>query len=321
VSSKVKPPHAPPRLPFGWLWTVRVPDPPSRAAFSYLYRLGTGISYVLLSLVILGIVGTLTGWEVSLALIVAQGLLIVTMTMVSEGLLTSVYARLQTRHLEESRRVAVDRIIEVVQTEHSASSDVAPISLASQRTQRLLDLGVSIMGVLCAAPLMLAIIILIRLESRGPAIVRTLRSDRAGRVFLMYEFRTGFNRERFKSDADVPDDRYLPVRLTPSGRFLRRHSLHALPQLFNVLKGDMTLIRPGPPHLQRGQREARIPVPEDRPGLIEPWMLLDPDNPSRHGEVQRLFVRYRSAPSLRLHLEILVRAVSGLVRGRWPEAQ
>jgi lipopolysaccharide/colanic/teichoic acid biosynthesis glycosyltransferase len=108
---------------------------------------------------------------------------------------------------------------------------------------RVMELLVVVPALILAAPIMLIIATLIRATSAGPAIFRQERVGLHGRRFTVYKFRT------MRIDADPygfsPQDGSDP-RLTRFGRWLRETSLDELPQLFNVLKGDMTLVGPRP---------------------------------------------------------------------------
>ncbi len=108
---------------------------------------------------------------------------------------------------------------------------------------RVIELLVVVPALILAAPFMLVIAVLIRATSAGPVIFRQERVGLHGRRFTLYKFRT------MRVDADPygfsPQDRRDP-RLTPIGRWLRETSLDELPQLLNVLKGDMTLVGPRP---------------------------------------------------------------------------
>ena len=108
----------------------------------------------------------------------------------------------------------------------------------------MLDLAVSGVGLVLLSPLMLAIAAAIRLESRGPALFGQMRMGRGNRLFRMHKFRT----MRFET-ADEQGDRSVgrgDGRVTRVGRFLRRTSLDELPQLVNVLKGEMSIVGPRP---------------------------------------------------------------------------
>ena len=114
----------------------------------------------------------------------------------------------------------------------------------AQLTKRLLDVSVASVALVLAAPLMLAATIAIRLESRGPIFFKQQRVGRNGRVFDVLKFRT------MRADAEAATG---PVwasakdpRKTRLGTFLRRASIDELPQIFNVLHGEMSLVGPRP---------------------------------------------------------------------------
>jgi lipopolysaccharide/colanic/teichoic acid biosynthesis glycosyltransferase len=108
-------------------------------------------------------------------------------------------------------------------------------------TKRLLDLVLTLPGLILISPLLAAIALLIRVRLGRPVFFRQVRPGLRGEPFLVYKFRT-------MSDLRTADGRLLPdqVRLTGLGRFLRSFSLDELPELFNVLKGEMSLVGPRP---------------------------------------------------------------------------
>lgn len=115
-------------------------------------------------------------------------------------------------------------------------------------------IGAALLLVLLA-PLMLVIGLLVRLESPGPAIFRQRRHGRQGGVFRICKFRTMRVVEDGPSITQVTAD---DARVTPLGRFLRRTSLDELPQLINVLKGEMSLVGPRPHAVAHTIRFARV---------------------------------------------------------------
>ena len=138
--------------------------------------------------------------------------------------------------------------------------------------KRLLDLGLSAMGLVVLAPFWGVMVLAIRLESRGAALFRQERIGLRGKPFMIYKFRT--------MDIDSPTFSPKPTsfddeRITRLGRFLRRSSLDELPQLVNVLKGEMSLVGPRPeqPFLveryEDWQRQ-RLTVP---PGMTGWWQV------------------------------------------------
>jgi lipopolysaccharide/colanic/teichoic acid biosynthesis glycosyltransferase len=119
-----------------------------------------------------------------------------------------------------------------------------PLRLRNRVLKRLLDVSVAGAGLVLLAPLMLVIAAAIRLESDGPALFRQVRTGRANRMFTMLKFRT------MRCDAEDGDGARSVCRsdnrLTRVGRFLRRTSLDELPQIMNVLKGEMSIVGPRP---------------------------------------------------------------------------
>lgn len=113
--------------------------------------------------------------------------------------------------------------------------------------KRCLDLALAVPGVVTLAPLFVLVMILIKLDSRGPAFFRQVRVGRNGRPFRIFKFRTMVHTMTGDAEArgaqlTVGKDR----RITRVGNFLRRTKLDELPQLFNVVTGEMTLVGPRP---------------------------------------------------------------------------
>lgn len=109
--------------------------------------------------------------------------------------------------------------------------------------KRLTDLGLSAAAVLVLVPFMLLIAVLIKAGSPGPVFYRGARAGKNGRVFRILKFRSMVvDAERKGGFSTAIDD----PRLTGTGRFLRKHKLDELPQFFNVLVGDMSLVGPRP---------------------------------------------------------------------------
>jgi lipopolysaccharide/colanic/teichoic acid biosynthesis glycosyltransferase len=129
----------------------------------------------------------------------------------------------------------------------------------SQALKRLVDLAGALIGMLLLAPVMLGIVLLIRLDSFDPVLFRQLRRGRHGRVFQMLKFRTMVaDAEQRLGDLEKHNESEHGVllklrddpRVTPLGRFLRRSSLDELPQLVNILRGEMSLVGPCPLQLR-----------------------------------------------------------------------
>jgi exopolysaccharide biosynthesis polyprenyl glycosylphosphotransferase len=198
-------------------------------------------------------------------------------------------------------------------------------SPSTMSIKRAADVVLSAAGIVVLAPLMLAIAVAVRLSSRGPALFRQVRAGRDGKPFKILKFRTMCrDAEERISEVISPDELAEPMfklrkdpRVTKVGRFLRRASLDELPQLFNVLRGDMSLVGPRPEELWLVERygETQRFRLQMRPGLTGPMQVHG------RGELnfqERLAVEreYVENYSIRKDVKILMRTVSIIWRGR-----
>lgn len=119
-----------------------------------------------------------------------------------------------------------------------------PLGLRARAIKRLFDLAITIPALILLAPLLIAVSLAIRLQDGGPALFVQERTGRASRFFRIFKFRSMrvAQSDRRGDRSTARDDE----RVTRLGRFLRRTSIDELPQLFNVLKGDMSLVGPRP---------------------------------------------------------------------------
>lgn len=111
--------------------------------------------------------------------------------------------------------------------------------------KRFIDILLSSIAVIILSPLMLIIAVAVKLDSNGPALFKQERLTKDGKIFTMYKFRTMIeNAEQMGTGLFSYTDDF---RVTKIGKFLRKTSLDELPQLFNVIKGDMSIVGPRPP--------------------------------------------------------------------------
>ena len=110
-----------------------------------------------------------------------------------------------------------------------------------RRTKRFFDVVVAIPSVIILSPLLVLIEFMVRMRIGTPVLFRQVRPGLRGRSFTIYKFRT-MTSERDKNGRLLPDRE----RLTPLGQFLRKTSMDELPELFNVIKGDMSIVGPRP---------------------------------------------------------------------------
>jgi lipopolysaccharide/colanic/teichoic acid biosynthesis glycosyltransferase len=114
--------------------------------------------------------------------------------------------------------------------------------------KRGLDIFIALAAMVILSPVLVAIGITIRLSSKGPAVFKQQRAGQNGKPFVFYKFRTmTFDVAPFGPSPKSGQDR----RLTKVGKFLRESSLDELPQLFNILKGDMSIVGPRPLYLSQ----------------------------------------------------------------------
>jgi len=168
--------------------------------------------------------------------------------------------------------------------------------------------------------------LLIKLTSPGPAIFRQQRSGLNGAPFTIFKFRTmATNAEQFKHELAAMNEMTGPVfkvtndpRVTAFGKFLRKFSLDELPQLFNVLRGEMSLVGPRPLPVDEVKRfsdlahRRRLSV---KPGLTCLWQVSGRNEISDFKEWVRLDLEYIDNWSIWLDLLILVRTVPAVFIG------
>jgi exopolysaccharide biosynthesis polyprenyl glycosylphosphotransferase len=183
--------------------------------------------------------------------------------------------------------------------------------------KRVVDLVVGTLALVVLSPLLLAIAVLVKLTSRGPVLFRQARVGLRGREFTMLKFRT--MRVAAPSDEGwtVPDD----PRRTAAGKVLRRTSLDELPQLINVLRGDMSLIGPRPERRRYAEQFAReIPIYPERTraagGITGLAQVNDLRGDTSIEERARFDNRYIDQYSLFLDLLIALRTVGSLFRSK-----
>ncbi len=199
------------------------------------------------------------------------------------------------------------------------------LTRSSSIVKRGFDLAASLLGLVAVAPIMGAIALAIRLDSRGGVFFKQRRVGRGGEVFEVYKFRTMVPEAEAMKDGlrgqnevdgglfKIADD----PRVTRIGRLLRKTALDELPQLFNVVRGEMSLVGPRPlvvdeDRLVKGWYRRRL---ELTPGMTGPWQILGPARvPLREmGAIDYLYV---ANWSLWGDFKILARTVGHVFGGR-----
>lgn len=191
--------------------------------------------------------------------------------------------------------------------------------------KRMFDMVVSFLLVLFFSPLLLIIALLIKWTSPGPMLFNQVRMGLNGRKFNMYKFRSMYQDAENQLEAlKASNEMSGPVfkiandpRVTPVGRFIRKFSIDELPQLFNVLKGDMSLVGPRPPiykEVLEYQRKHRRRL-SMRPGITCIWQVSG-RNDIDFEEWMKLDLEYIDNWSFWLDLKILFKTIPSVLMGK-----
>ena len=198
--------------------------------------------------------------------------------------------------------------------------------------KRSVDIIGSLTALLLLMPMFLIVGVLVKLTSRGPILFCQKRVGRYGKEFTFYKFRTmstdndprihqEYVAKLIAGDVSRSTGVYKLVndpRITPLGRFLRKSSLDELPQFFNVLKNDMSLVGPRPPlpyEFERYRTWHKRRVLELKPGLTGPWQV-EGRSRTTFDEMVRMDLRYAIQQSFWFDLKILLLTPSAMFSGR-----
>jgi exopolysaccharide biosynthesis polyprenyl glycosylphosphotransferase len=200
------------------------------------------------------------------------------------------------------------------------------LSSTSLAAKRLLDIVGSAFLILLFTPLMVGTAIAIKLEARGPVFFRQPRAGRSNRGFRLIKFRSMYadaeQRKQELGNLNESNDGVMfkireDPRVTRVGRFIRRFSIDELPQLFNVLCGDMSLVGPRPLIFREtaALEEWHLRRLELRPGITGPWQVYGRSQ-SPFQEMVRFDYQYVAGWSLVRDVEILLATVPAVISGR-----
>jgi exopolysaccharide biosynthesis polyprenyl glycosylphosphotransferase len=191
-------------------------------------------------------------------------------------------------------------------------------------TKRAIDFTVALVGLIVLSPLMLLIALVIKLDSPGPVLFRQIRVGKGGRHFVLYKFRSmREGAEEEQQELTELDEAGGPIfkirhdpRCTRLGRFLRRTSLDEMPQLYNVLRGEMSLVGPRPPipteveHYEEWHKK-RLEV---SPGMTGLWQVSGRSELT-FDEMVLLDIYYIENWSAALDTEIFMRTIPKVIFG------
>ena len=190
--------------------------------------------------------------------------------------------------------------------------------------KRALDIALSSLALLFAAPVILAIGLMVRFGSRGPIFYKAARIGRKGRTFVCYKFRTMVpDADRMKAELEHMNERKGVLfkiendpRVTSVGRLLRKYSLDELPQFYNVLRGDMSLVGPRPPIASEVEQYdlSHLRRLDVLPGITGLWQVEARQDPSFDSYIS-LDTAYVENWSFWLDLKILARTIGVVFSG------
>jgi len=200
----------------------------------------------------------------------------------------------------------------------------APLDEVSLAIKRLFDIVVSAVALIVLSPIAAAAALLIKLTGEGPVIFRQPRCGLNGRRFMLYKFRSMVvGADGMKPDLEHLSEREIAFKLshdprvTSIGRWLRKFSIDELPQLWNVLRGDMSIVGPRPPlreEVERYERWQRRRL-RMRPGLTCLWAVMGRDRLDFNAWM-RTDISYIDNWSLRLDWSIILKTIPHVLAGR-----
>lgn len=213
--------------------------------------------------------------------------------------------------------------------------DLAPVvqGLCSRMSKRALDVTGSICALIMLIPVLLCVALAVKLTSPGPVLFSQKRVGQGGKLFTFYKFRTmrhgahhavheafvkdfiagGAKSQGSETTYKISND----TRVTPLGRVLRFYSIDELPQFYNVLRGDMSLVGPRPPlayELEMYSPWHRRRLLEAKPGITGLWQVTGRSK-TRFDEMVRLDLEYADKKSVAFDLVLLARTVWTVVSG------
>ena len=190
--------------------------------------------------------------------------------------------------------------------------------------KRVLDITVSSIALLMTSPVMLGIAIAVRMDSEGSTFYKAQRIGRKGRTFSCYKFRTMVsNADKLKAELEHMNERDSVLfkiakdpRITHVGKVLRKYSLDELPQFYNVLRGDMSLVGPRPPMASEVEKYdlAHLRRLDVLPGITGLWQVEARQDPSFDSYIS-LDTAYVENWSFLMDLRILARTVGVVLSG------
>jgi len=199
-----------------------------------------------------------------------------------------------------------------------------PLDYLSLKLKSVVDILVAFVVVVALAPLYIFIALLIKTASKGPIFFKQVRVGLRGREFVLYKFRTMVdNAEALKEDLYRFNEMDGPTfkmtddpRITKVGKFLRKTGLDELPQFFNILLGDMSIVGPRPPVPEEVKNYERWQLRRlsMKPGITCSWQISENRNDISFDDWMRMDMEYIDNWSLKLDFVIILKTVRAILR-------
>ena len=192
--------------------------------------------------------------------------------------------------------------------------------------KRFIEITGTIIGLIIILPLLLAVAVAIKLDSKGPVLFKQKRIGQHGKEFYIYKFRSMYidaeqrleELKKYNETNELMFKMFNDPRVTRVGKFIRKYSLDELPQLFNVLKGEMSLVgfRPPLPSEVAKYKSWHYVRFASMPGLTGPWQVGGRSKIKVFDEVINIEYEYTKNWSLKKDAEILLKTVPVVLFGK-----
>lgn len=202
--------------------------------------------------------------------------------------------------------------------ENTISESSADYNLLYKVSKRALDVFASLLGLILLSPILFIVVVMIKLDSKGPVIFKQKRVGLNGKEFYMYKFRSMVvNAEELKEKLAAQNEMSGPMfkmkedpRVTRVGKFIRKTSLDELPQLINVIKGDMSLVGPRPslPNEVKEFEPWMLKRLDVKPGLTCFWQVSG-RNDIDFEDWMKLDIKYVNEKSFFLDIKLILKTV------------
>jgi undecaprenyl-phosphate galactose phosphotransferase len=205
------------------------------------------------------------------------------------------------------------------------------VDLKGERIKRVFDVIFSVFAILITLPIMIFIAILIKITDRGPLLYKQKRVGYKGKEFFIYKFRSMYpdadkklkeilrNNPEARREWETTFKLKNDPRITPIGKILRKTSLDELPQFFNVLKGDMSVVGPRPvvkEELKKFYKDKATYYLSVKPGVTGYWQVEGRSNIEDYNERIEMDVWYVKNRSLCLDIKIILKTIKVMLTGK-----